>query len=518
MAKQVSLKRLKSYWPLYLFVLPSALLVGTFQYFPATSAIYHSFFRWDASTVTMYVGWANFREAVGFSPMLWVVFAVWVCLMMMTVTGKPGWAKERAPLALAGWATFIGAVLLASFLRLSGAREVPFSVAVGTWWSSFAAHLGESHLSAVFLVFALVLLAVFAFVSGWGKTVELRSRAFASFVGWCILLLGIFAFSFAGGLDTDGHMRVLNLDVSKAVGWFSAALVPTLGGVMLHHLFRTRFTGFLQAFCAIYGFLYFFWQSMIETGDRILWESSALLFILVIAGIFKMVPSIITAVMIHRLLSEKWQYYYRVIFVLPMIIPGMVHLLIWKFFYNPTDGLLNKFLNATYGMTILEQMNRTFGWGIDTLAQGGNPGWLSEPKLIIPSLILWGFPWVGIIGVLIYLTGLQAIGTEVYEAADIDGINWFQKFTRIELPLIMTQVRISLVLLIIATMQTYGFILVLFGDTGGPDGVAMTPDLYMFRNAFVQARAGYACAIGLLLFAFVLILTEINNRYVRVEK
>lgn len=437
MAKQVSLKRLKSYWPLYLFVLPSALLVGTFQYFPATSAMYHSFFRWDVSNVSIYVGWDNFREAVGYSPFLWGVFAVWVCLMMMTVTGKPTWARERAPFALAGWALLVGC---------------------------------------------------------------------------------IFLFSFAGVAGTDAHLRVLNLDIRQVLSWFPYAFVPTVGGVLLHYLFRNRLTGFVQAFCAVYGFLYFFWQSMIETGDRVLWQSSALLFILVIAGIFKMIPSIVTAVMIHRLSSERWQYYYRVIFVLPMIIPGMVHLLIWKFFYNPSEGLLNKFLNATYGMTILEKMNEVFGWEIAGLVQEGNPGWLSEPKLIIPSLILWGFPWVGIIGVLIYLTGLQAIGTEVYEAADIDGINWFQKFLYIEFPLIMTQVRISLVLLIIGTMQTYGFILILFGDSGGPDGVAMTPGLYMFRNAFVQARAGYACAIGLILFAFILILTEINNRYVRVEK
>ncbi len=49
-------------------------------------------------------------------------------------------------------------------------------------------------------------------------------------------------------------------------------------------------------------------------------------------------------------------------------------------------------------------------------------------------------------------------------------------------------------------------------------GVALVPGLYMFRSAFVQNLAGKACAIGLILFAFILILTGINNRYVRVEK
>jgi ABC-type sugar transport system permease subunit len=72
--------------------------------------------------------------------------------------------------------------------------------------------------------------------------------------------------------------------------------------------------------------------------------------------------------------------------------------------------------------------------------------------------------------------------------------------------------------MIIATLQGYGLIYVLFGTSGGPKGVAMVPGLYMFKNAFEAGRAGYACAIGLVLFVFILLLTEINNRYVRVEK
>ena len=137
---------------------------------------------------------------------------------------------------------------------------------------------------------------------------------------------------------------------------------------------------------------------------------------------------------------------------------------------------------------------------------------------MIPSLIFWGFPWVGTVGVLIYLTGLAGIDDSVYEAADLDGVSWLQKFVYIEFPLLMTQVRINLILMIIGTLQAYGHILVLLGDTGGPKGVALVPGLYMFRTAFTELYAGKACAIGLVIFVFILILTEINNRYVRVEK
>jgi ABC-type sugar transport system permease subunit len=199
-----------------------------------------------------------------------------------------------------------------------------------------------------------------------------------------------------------------------------------------------------------------------------------------------------------------------------MIIPSMVYLLVWKFFFQP-EGLFNRILHATGLMAVLGGLDRILGWG-GLFAAAQNPVWLGSPDLVLPAMILWGFPWVGVVGVLIYLAGLQAIDRSVYEAADVDGIGWFGKFLYIELPLILTQVRINLVLLIIGTLQSYEFILVLFGDDGGPNGKLMIPGLYMFRSAFAEGQAGYACCIGLVTFVFILLLTELNNRFVRVER
>ncbi len=250
--------------------------------------------------------------------------------------------------------------------------------------------------------------------------------------------------------------------------------------------------------------------------DPVLHWGFLLVFILIAANLIKMVPSIITAVVIHRLRNVKAAYVYKVLFVVPMIIPWMVGLLIWKFFYDPSAGILNRVLELTGVMGLLQHVDTLFGWGI--FMAGTNPVWLGDASLVVPALIFWGFPWVGVVGVLLYLAGLQSIEESVYEAADIDGIGWFKKFLYIELPLILTQVRLNLVLMIISTLQSYGLIYVLFGTSGGPNGVAMVPGLYMFRNAFETGRAGFACCIGLILFVFILILTEINNRYVRVEK
>ncbi len=274
-----------------------------------------------------------------------------------------------------------------------------------------------------------------------------------------------------------------------------------------------------NGFCYIIPFIagLYYLTGIRKTGDWLLWKSFNLIFILIAANLLKMWPAIFAAVCIHRLKSERWQYLYRVLFVIPMIIPQMVGLLVWKFFYDPNVGILNKFLIMTGLDNALIWLDK---WvlHLGVFTDPFKPAWLGHPDLIIPSLLFWGFPWVGVVGVLIYLSGLQNIGQDVYEAAELDGINSWGKFTKIELPLIMTQVRLNLVLMIIGTLQAYGFQLILLGPEGGPQNKGLTPGLYMFYESFQNQNYGYACAIGLMLFFIILFLTVINQRYVRVEK
>ena len=251
-------------------------------------------------------------------------------------------------------------------------------------------------------------------------------------------------------------------------------------------------------------------------NDGVLWSSFVTVGALILFNLVKMIPSVAMAVMIHRLKSDRWQYLYRVLLVVPMIVPGLVTLFIWKFFFDPNLGLLNRILDATGLKSVLVQLDQWLGWGV--FYAEVPIGWLSQPELILPALFLWGFPWIGAVGVLIYLAGLQSIGTEIYEAAELDGIGPIQKFFYIELPLILTQVRLSLTLLVISTLQGYGLQLLLLGDSGGPGGRGMTPGLWMYNRAFIAGEFGYACAVGMVLFVFILVLTLINNRFVRVDK
>jgi ABC-type sugar transport system permease subunit len=422
--------------------------------------------------------------------------------------------------------------------------------------------------------------------------------------------------------------------------------------------------------------------------DPLFWQSFQLVGILLVANLIKMWPAIFAAIALHRMMSDRWRYIYQVLFVVPMVIPGLVWLLIWKGFYDPDFGIVNRFLNATGLMQVLHLLDGTahspgvmprlagvmnglmevavnpvfasvwglllvaavvlnlhysqeekparlqlygimlgasllpviggiggigstgvgalflivvgcgafillmrriggsfISWaiwflagllvfkghyiffpclllaafafneflqarydrfvagdivrwtGLAMLTAGsvlvlfgeiwseptgqfleGTPAWLGNKDLVIPAILFWGFPWVGTIGVLIYLAGLQQISQDVYEAAELDGVGPIGMMFKIELPLIMTQVRINLIFMTIGTLTQYEFFLLLLGSDGGPGNRGMVPGLYMFKKAFEDGFFGYACALGMVLFVMILLLTIVYNKYVKVEK
>jgi len=236
-------------------------------------------------------------------------------------------------------------------------------------------------------------------------------------------------------------------------------------------------------------------------ADTDLWKAFFVVGLFVVSNLFKMVIPIIAAVVLHHIISDRMNYVYRVMFVIPMVVPGMVFFLMWKYFYEPNAGILNEILRASgiIGPTEIIQ-------------------WLSNERLVVPSLIFAGFPWVGAFGVLIYLAGLQNISEDIYEAAEIDGAGAMRIFWQIELPLIMTQVRINLILMIIGTIQQWQNVYLFVGASGGPNGIATVPGLLVFREAFSRGYFGYGCAVGFLLFLVTLSLTFINNKLVRTKK
>jgi len=251
------------------------------------------------------------------------------------------------------------------------------------------------------------------------------------------------------------------------------------------------------------------------------WNSFKVAFILGAWNILKMAPPLLVAVCIHRCPSEKMQFFYRCMFVVPMVLPGLIVAMVWRtFFFEASTGYLNQLLSATGLQDLLCWLDRTLQWGSvveghyqGVFTAGTPPNWLGDPKLMLTAIILWGFPWVGSFAVLTHLAKLQNISRDVYEAAAIDGVNWWTKFTRIELPLITGSIYLMLVFTIIDTIKDAATVLVLADMNGGPGGVVQVPALFMLRKAFMDNQMGYACAIGIVLTIIVMSLQKLSTLF-----
>jgi raffinose/stachyose/melibiose transport system permease protein len=180
------------------------------------------------------------------------------------------------------------------------------------------------------------------------------------------------------------------------------------------------------------------------------------------------------------------------VFVLPIVVPATVGILVWRQLYDPNVGLLNEILRLV-----------------------GLPpsSWLNGVSTALPSLMFIGFPWVDGVGMLIYLAGLLAIPLEITEAAVMDGASSLRRFFTIELPLVIPQVRLIVILNVIGALQGFGWQLLV--TRGGPNNATSVPAWEMYQSAMTGGRFGFASAVGMILFIIIFILTLINNASIR---
>ncbi|MDR3688240.1 MAG: sugar ABC transporter permease [Fimbriimonas sp.] len=219
-----------------------------------------------------------------------------------------------------------------------------------------------------------------------------------------------------------------------------------------------------------------------------------LLFLTVFGLLIVSTVPLAVAKLIFCLKSERARYLYRVLFLIPIVVPGVAGMMIWQgMIYNDT-GLLNETLRL---------------FGREDLTRG----WLSDPRTVLWAVVFMGFPFAGGINILIYYAGLAGISESIHEAAELDGARGMTKFLKVDVPLVMSQVKLLTILTVIGTVQGFEGMFIL--TKGGPGFKTMVPGLWMYMNAFSFQRMGYACAIGVILFLLILSLTVLNMRYFR---
>jgi multiple sugar transport system permease protein len=193
------------------------------------------------------------------------------------------------------------------------------------------------------------------------------------------------------------------------------------------------------------------------------------------ALLFGYLVPLVLALLINEMRHGKALF--RLAFYLPVMLPPIVVSFLWLWLYNADAGLINSLLNVLH-------------------LPGGL--WLETKSSALPALVVvatWGAAGSTM---LIYLAALQGVPASLYEAAEIDGTNLWQRLWHVTLPTIRPIMLLMLVLQIIATMQVFTEPFTMTG--GGPDNATLTVLILIYRYTFQDAEFGEASALGVILF------------------
>jgi raffinose/stachyose/melibiose transport system permease protein len=223
------------------------------------------------------------------------------------------------------------------------------------------------------------------------------------------------------------------------------------------------------------------------TGDA--WRNMAI--ILVANIIIVLTTPLLIAALIAHLPAGRNQFFWRLTFVLPLIVPATVTIFVWRWIFGQ-DGGLNQLLS----LIGLEQLRHL---------------WLGDTTTAIWAIIFTGFPWAGGLNFLLYLAALLTVPRELLDAARIDGAGAFRRFLQVELPLIRRQVLLIVTLTFIYYLRSFDAPLIMTNGGPGTTGT-LVPGLQMFRAVHDDLDLGYGSAIGVVLLIVTLVIGVIRRR------
>ncbi|MGN7456228.1 carbohydrate ABC transporter permease [Paenibacillus pasadenensis] len=179
--------------------------------------------------------------------------------------------------------------------------------------------------------------------------------------------------------------------------------------------------------------------------------------------------------------------FFRSIFFIPNVLSVVVVGILWGFIYNPQIGFLNGFLS------LFTKEPVTINW----LGFESHSIWMLLPPTI----------WAGIgFYMILLIAAITNIPESLYEAADIEGAGQWHQFRHITLPLVWEQMKISVINIMMTTLNG-SFVIVTIMTAGGPDNSTQVMGSYLYQQAFKQAHFGYGAAIGIAILTTSLITT-----------
>jgi ABC-type sugar transport system permease subunit len=227
------------------------------------------------------------------------------------------------------------------------------------------------------------------------------------------------------------------------------------------------------------------WRRLIHDPNVAISARVTFKFALIFVPIMMLLPLGLAYLLTSRRLWGRG--FFRAAFFMPAIIPAVSGLFVWRSFLNPEDGWLNRMLGV---------------------AKIHGPNWSLDPKWVLPSYGLIA-TWATGNAVLIFISALNGVPRDLYEAARLDGAGPFRIFRTVTMPMISPITFYNIVITLVALGQYFIVPYVLTNGTGDPNQSALFYTMNFYRESFAFYDAGYGSALAWLMFAVVMAITAL---------
>ena len=224
-------------------------------------------------------------------------------------------------------------------------------------------------------------------------------------------------------------------------------------------------------------------------NNKLFWQSLGNTFYYMIGIPIGLAISLLLAAAMNR--GTHYEKVFRVVYYVPVISSVVAITFVFQQIFNSDVGIINE--------------------GLRAIGVADPPNWMSHAGYTKWVIIIMAV-WKGLgSSIILYIAGMQGVSRSYYEAAQVDGANWWQSFTRITLPLLMPVTFYLIVTGVIGGAQMYVEPRLMFTGNG-PNNSTFTTVIHLYDRTFANSKAGYGSAVAVFLAVIVFILTLIQFR------
>lgn len=266
-------------------------------------------------------------------------------------------------------------------------------------------------------------------------------------------------------------------------GWLF--ILPTIIGLIILNIipiFQTVYQSFFKTGDFGKGNIFIGFENYTKVfGDAEIWQALLNTFKYAIIEVpFSIILALVLAVLLNR--KMKGRSVYRTIIFLPMVAAPAAVAMVWRWLFNSDFGLLNNIFHL-------------------------NVKWVSDPKIAVYSIAVIGVWSILGYNMVLFLSGLQEIPHDYYEAAELDGATGIKSFFHITVPLLSPTIFFVLVTRVIGSLQVFDLIYMVM-DKSNPALEKTQSLVYLFyKYAFINKNMGYGATIVVVLLVITMIIT-----------